>query len=216
MKKLIAKKYVKTKNNIKKWRTTGRIIFILLLALGVGIYALRQNNIEALRLYNKVISADKYGGDLDSSLSELQKFSRSHMNTQLRQPVQLVETYNKQAVARIKEAQSSNPDIEAIYQEAQNECSKAGVPYTVIAKCASDYALSKTNPNYDPTSPPEYSLPDPAEYTYSFASPYWTPDLAGLSLSLAILALAVLIFRALFHFYASMIARKKNKQQKAT
>ena len=210
MKKIIEKRIKKTKGSIKKWRGTGRIIFLLVLSLVVGVFSLRQNNIEVLRLYNKVISADKYGGDLDSALTELQSFSSSHMNTELRQPVQLIERYNLEATNLIKEAQESNPDIEAIYKEAQESCSKSGVPYTVIAKCASDYALEKTNPDYDPAAPPQYKLPDPAEYTYRFASPYWTPDLAGLSLAFFVLCLFTLLFRAGLHFYASRRLAKKS------
>lgn len=210
MKKIIQKRIQKFKKNAKKWRGTSRVLTILIASLIVVIFSLRQNNIEVIRLYNKVISADKYGGDLDGSLSELQLFSQSHMNTQLRQPVQLVERYNVEAINRIKEAKNNNPDIEAIYKEAQENCNKAGVPSTIIAKCASDYALEKTDPNYDPSKPIQYQLPDPAEYTYRFASPYWTPDLAGLSLAIFGLCFLILLFRTLLHIYASRALIKKS------
>jgi hypothetical protein len=210
MKKIILKKIKVIRKNIRKWFSTGRLIFLLIISLIISTFSLRQNNIEVLRLYNKVIDADKYNGDLDATLTELQSFSSSHMNTELRQPVELIERYNTEATNRIKEAQAKIPNIEEVYQEAQKFCSKSGIPSTVIAKCASDYALEKTDPNYDPNSPLQYKLPDPAEYTYRFASPHWTPDLAGLSLFIFMVCFLILLFRSAFRIYASSKLLKKS------
>ena len=211
----IKRRLNKTKTKIKIWRGTGHIVIVLVLSLTSGIYFLRQNNIEALNLYDKVIKADKYGGDLNGALTELQKFSSSHMNTQLRQPVQLVETYNRAVLEAIKKDQQSTPENEILYQEAQQECSKKGVPYTAIAECASNYVLSRIDPNYDPTAPAIYRLPDQAQYTYSFASPYWTPDAAGLSWAIFTLAFIVITFRILLHFHASRVLNKRNREKKS-
>jgi hypothetical protein len=211
----IKRRLNKTKTKIKIWRGTGHIVIVLVLSLTSGIYFLRQNNIEALNLYDKVIKADKYGGDLNGALTELQKFSSSHMNTQLRQPVQLVETYNRAVLEAIKKDQQSTPENEILYQEAQQECSKKGVPYTAIAECASNYVLSRIDPNYDPTSPHNYQMPDQAQYTYSFSSPYWTPDIAGLSLALFLISLWVLVFRSLLHLYANRVMHNRNRVKKS-
>jgi hypothetical protein len=215
MKQLIQKRVDKTKNKINKWRGTGRLVFLMILSLSLGIFFLRQNNLDALRLYDKVIKADKYGGDLTGALTDLQHFSASHMNTELRQPVQLVETYNRAALESIKAGQEDTPENEAIYQEAQQECVRRGVLSTVIAECASNYAMSKIDPNYDPATPPSYQLPDQAEYTYSFASPYWTPDFAGLSLAVFGLSSTILLFRSILHLHASRVLNKRNRAKKS-
>jgi hypothetical protein len=212
---LIKSKISNVRRKAVIWVGTGHLVFLLFASGAFGVYSLRQNNIQALKLYDKVIKADKYDGDLNSSLTELQRFTSSHMNTQLRQPVQLVESYNRDALEIVKQNQDNTPENEAIYKEAQQECSRRGVPYTAIAECASNYALARIDPNYDPTIPITYSFPDQAQYTYSFASPYWTPDLAGVSWALFVFSFVILIFRVCLHLHASRVLKKRNRAKKS-
>ncbi len=212
---LFQEKIKKIRYKIRVWFGTGHIVLLLVIGGSLGVYFLRQNNIQSLKLYDRVVKADKYGGDLDRALTDLQQFTSSHMNTQLRQPVQLVESYNRDALEVIKQNQDDTPENETIYNEAQQECSRRGVPYTAIAECASNYVLSRIDPNYDPTAPTIYKFPDQAQYTYSFASPYWTSDVAGLSWALFAVNLIVLTFRVLLHFHASRVLNKRNREKKS-
>lgn len=129
-----------------------------------------------VELRNNVIVADEQDSGLAEAIRQLNHHVFHHMNTAIVRPVELVNTYNRQAKAAIEAAnQSSGRDI---YAEATQVCERRGVPLASIAQCAADYAASN-NPG---VGPQQIVLPDKNRFIYTFSSPRWTPDLAGFSL----------------------------------
>jgi len=193
------------------WRKKRIKAGYLLLALVVGIfscaYFLRQNNLKMVELREQVIAADKTGKNLDEAIKNLNAHIFNHMNTTTVRPIELVNTYNRQAEAAIRAANtSSNKDV---YKEAAAACEQRGVPLTSIAQCAAEYA-ARNSPD---VGPQKIQLPDKNLFTYSFVSPRWTPDLAGWSVFFTVVVLIWLVARMVEHILVRMTVRKRLRGQ---
>lgn len=189
------------KLHIKNWQ----IILLLLVFTGLTIHFLRQNNLKMDQLRNEVVTADQQGGDVSSALKKLNKHVFSHMNTRIVRPIELVNTYNKQARAVIESAnKSSGRDV---YAEATSSCERRGIPLSSIAQCAADYAITN-NPNPGST---KIELPNKSLFTHTFASPRWTPDLAGISLLITVVIVFWLLFRFIEYILVRLIVRRRLK-----
>jgi hypothetical protein len=175
---------------------TWRLFFTSLLFLLVALFFLRSNNITALEKYRQVIKADENGGSVYEKLDDLQKFTFSHLNSDIGRPVQLVNTYNRDANEIFEKAQEELNATGAssdIYLTAQKECEARGIPITARAQCVADYVLSN-NPNVEQEKL-EVKLPDKALYSFRFPSPKWVWDAAGISLALSLIFFMGAIFR---------------------
>lgn len=162
------------KKRIKNWQ------LIILFALGVfaSTLLLRQNNLKMVELRNAVIQADEQNGDVAGALKQLNEHVFNHINTEIVRPIELVHGYNRAAQAVIEAAnRGSGKDV---YAQATAACERRGVPISSIAQCAAEYAL-KNNATVDPT---KINLPDKNLFSYSFSSPRWAPDAAGITLVL--------------------------------
>lgn len=144
----------------------------------ISVTALRQNNLTALRLRDNVLEVDKQNGNVEAALKQLRQYIYSHMNTDLATgngiypPIQLKYRYE-----RLQAAQQS-PDNTKIYNDAQNYCEQQfpnGLSGRNRLPCIQQYLDSHN------AQQPTAAIPD-ALYKFDFASPMWTPDLAGLSL----------------------------------
>ncbi len=196
-----------TKQFVHHWRKKRIKTVYLLLAfvifLGLSVFFLRQNNLKMVELRNQVVQADEQGGDIQGALTRLNEYVFRHMNTQIVRPVELVNTYNRQTQAIIETANlASGRDV---YGEAAAACERRGVPLTSIAQCAADYALSN-NPG---VGPKEIILPDKALFQYSFASPRWTPDLAGLSLLITGVIGVWMVIRLIEYIAVRLVTRHR-------
>lgn len=164
---------VKSKH-FKLWELLLLTLFFAICA----VFFLRQNNLKMVELRNRVIVADKNGVGVEQALEDLNKYIFKHMNTQVVRPIELVNTYNRRAQAIIQASQSSqNRDV---YAEGTLACERRGIPLSSIAQCIAQYA----NDNNPSTGSNQVILPDKNLFIYSFASPIWTPDLAGIFLVL--------------------------------
>lgn len=187
------------KLRLKNWQ----LLVLLLVLLSSSIYFLRQNNLRMVSLRNAVVVADEQGGDVAGSLGALNKYVFHHMNTQIVRPVELVNTYNKQAQAVIEAAnKTSGRDI---YAEATRACERRGIPLTSIAQCAAEYAANN-NPGVGPA---KINLPDKNRFIYTFATPKWTPDKAGFSLILTGVVAAWLAIRLFEYTVVRIIVRRR-------
>lgn len=163
----------------------------------IGILALRSNNQHMAELRDAVYAADKNNGDVQTALRNLQNYVTSHMNTDLTAgnssvypPIQLKYTYE-----RLVQAQQSSRPGSTLYTEAQQFCEQqnpAGFSGGNRIACIEQYVQS-----HKPAEVPQ--IPD-ALYKFAFASPSWSPDLAGWSMVVAILSLLL--------FVASFIVNK--------
>lgn len=166
---------------------------------------MRQNNLKMVELRNAVVVADEQGGDTAGAIEALNQHVFRHMNTEIVRPIELVNAYNRQARIAIEAAnRTSGRDI---YAEATQVCERRGVPLASIAQCAADYAATN-NPG---VGPGQIKLPDKNRFTYTFATPRWTPDLAGFSVLITGVLLVWVILRVIEYILVRLIIRRRVK-----
>src|SRR5690606_32229746 len=150
----------------------------------IGVFALRQNNLNAIALRDKVSQADKANGDVEGALRELREYTYAHMNTSLKtdtgtqHPIQLKYRYERLLKAEKDRVAKSN---ENIYTRAQKHCEARYPAWTLrdqrvpcIQKFIRDNGGEQERP-----------IPD-ALYKFDFVAPAWSADLAGLSLIVSV------------------------------
>ena len=176
---------------IKPW-----YLFALAGCFGVlSIYGLRSNNERMATLRAEVYAADRNNGDVSGALNKLRGHVYAHMNTDLATPngvyppIQLKYTYERLVQTETARAASVNSQI---YTQAQAYCEQQN-PVDFSGRnrvpCIDNYVKAhgvKTQ-----------SIPD-ALYKFNFASPTWSPDLAGWSIVLTALSLLLGIGLILF------------------
>jgi hypothetical protein len=153
--------------------------------LVLHLFALRSNNLHAVRLREKVIEVDKANGDVEAALKQLREFTYAHMNAGLandpsaiKPPVQLKYTYERLVAAEKERVSKANT---AIYNNAQKECERlfpVGLSGSGRIPCITDYVTKN--------GVVEQPIPD-ALYKFDFVSPSWSPDWAGWTVVLSVL-----------------------------
>lgn len=174
------------------------IIALFVVALGVFVFAYRQNNITALRLRDEVLRVDKEDGDVEAALRTLRAYTYSHMNANLAggsnniyPPIQLKYRYERLLAAEKAKVEAANSKL---YTEAQAHCERlmpGGVSRDRVP-CIQEYVTS-----HNPAALPV--VPD-AMYKFDFVSPVWSPDLAGWSLLLVLLLGLLLVLRGVSEY----------------
>lgn len=164
-------------------------LVIALISGTVTIFALRHNNQTALQLRNDVLTADKQNGDVEGALRKLREYIYAHMNTNLasgpnaiKPPIQLKYRYERLVAAEKVRIDAANAQI---YTQAQAFCEQQnpnGFSGRGRVPCIQDY-VSKHGVQEQP-------IPD-SLYKFDFVSPFWSPDLAGWSLIIAITSGAI-------------------------
>lgn len=186
------------------WRYLRRIHPWYFLALTVifgviCLVSLRHNNEQMVRLRDAVYTADKNNGDVRGSLHALQQYVYAHMNTSLSSgpnavhpPIQLKYTYERAQAAQAAQLQQTNSSL---YNEAQHYCEQQD-PVDFSGRnrvpCIENYVLS-----HGASLP---SIPD-SLYKFDFVSAKWSPDLAGWSLVVTVLAALLLLFTSGYRFW---------------
>ncbi len=192
------------------WTKTRRIkvwhlAVVFFISATIGIFALRQNNLTMVELRAAVYDADEQAGDVEQALQNLRKYVHSHMNTDLTggqngvyPPIQLKYTYQRlQQVEKDRVKQNSAQ----VYTDAQTVCERqnpTGFSGRGRIPCIEAYVSTHTVA--------EKTIPD-ALYKFSFASPSWSPDLAGFSVLIAGLSLALLVLRVLIGRFFRAVTR---------
>ena len=185
----VARTYNQKHNRIWNGLAAIKPWYFLVIALISGIIcigALRSNSQHMSELREAVYTADKNNGDVKGALQELQAYVTSHMNTNLSSgktavypPIQLKYTYD-----RLVEAQNAQfAKGSTLYNDAQHYCegqNSADFSGRNRVPCIEQYVLSHT-------SAKPAAIPD-SLYKFSFASPRWSPDLAGWSLLITIVS----------------------------
>ena len=171
--------------------------FVILFVVSglVAIFALRQNNLTALELRDKVIQADRENDDVEGALQELREFTHGHMNAGLASetgvypPIQLKYTYERLVAAEQERVERENSDI---YNEAQEYCERT-IPEGSLGASRISCITNYVDRNGGPAAQPR-QIPD-SLYKFDFVSPRWSPDLAGWSLVVAGVSLVLLVAR---------------------
>lgn len=159
----------------------------------VCVFALRANNQHMIQLRQTLYTADKNNTDVQKPLQELQIYVTSHMNTDLSvgatgvyPPVQLKYTYDRLVKAQGEQVAQSNTKI---YNDAQQYCeaqNHTDVSGRNRVPCIEEYVQQHTAATSRP-------IPD-ALYKFSFATPTWSPDLAGWSMAIAVMSSVAAVF----------------------
>jgi hypothetical protein len=170
-------------------------VVMLVVSGGLALYALRQNNLTALRLRDNVLEVDKNNGDVESALRELREYTYSHMNARLATdtgiypPIQLKYRYDRLVAAEKERANASNANL---YSQAQTTCEAqfpSGLSGSNRLPCIRQYIDS-----HGTAEVKEQPIPD-ALYKFDFVSPLWSPDIAGWMLVTCALSLILLVTR---------------------
>lgn len=170
-------------------------VIIFVVSAFAAAYTLRQNNLRAIELRDHVLQVDKENGDIEAALRELREFTYSHMNANLASdtgiypPIQLKYRYERLVAAEQARVEGENKDI---YAEAQKYCEArfpGGFSGSNRLPCIQQYIDDNGGPEAQPRP-----IPDDL-YKFDFAAPVWSPDLAGWSMVVALLALFLLITR---------------------
>lgn len=181
-------------------------LIIFVLSVPLTAYLLRQNNLTMIELRDIVLQVDRDTGDINEvapHLENLGNYILNHMNTDAGK-VELPGTFNS-AVERIrKRAEASGSVNSAIYAQAQDRCEDPNILLTARAQCVQDFVVSNAKPGTDVI---ELEFPDKTLYSYSFASPTWSPDVAGFSLLISVMSFVVLVFLSITRIILPVISR---------
>lgn len=136
--------------------------------LVIGVAAYRSNSSTAQDRARALTEKDRAAEDVAKEVTDLERFSTGHMNADV--TFTLEGKFQRDTAAAIPQANG------AIYAEAQAACSRGDSVQQ--ARCVSDYVAARLNPG----DAKPVILPNRASYSYTFRSPGWSPDLAGLCL----------------------------------
>ncbi len=189
------------KRHVKNWQ----LLILFFVCVGLSVAFLRQNSLKMDSLRSAVVVADETGGDVSGALTELNQHVFAHMNTEIVRPIELVNSYNREAQVVIEAA--ANTSERDIYAEATAVCERRGIPLSSIAQCTADYAVNN-NPGVEPEA---LELPDKNLFIHTFATPFWTPDAAGFSILLTVVVALWLFLRFFEYLLVRLIVRRRLK-----
>lgn len=174
----------------------------------VSLNALRQNNLNAIALRNEVLRVDQINGDTETALRNLRTYVYGHMNTNLSSdnsvypPIQLKYHYERLYSAEQARIEAINKNS---YENAQNYCASI-LPGNKVnesrVSCIQNYLDTHPNATANP-------IPD-AAYKFDFASPVWSPDLAGWTLLVSIIFFALFVVRFGVELWFRSLVKSRN------
>lgn len=196
---------------VKTWQ----LVMLLFVGIVLSVAFLRLNNLGMDTRRYAVVQADKKGDKeaTRAALVELQRYISSHMNTSLGpNGFYLEHQYNRDKQSALNQATlDSNPNS-AVYQQASIDCQnrfRGGV-----ASFRNDYVtcvaerVKALSPSTDPVS---LKLPKAENYRYDFASPLWSPDLAGFSVLFCVIITSVIIIRIITNLVLRLVLKHRFK-----
>lgn len=173
---------------------TKTFLYLFIAMAIICVLALRHNNQTMVDLRNKVYLADKNNGDVNTALNNLRRYVYGHMNTNLssgnnniKPPIQLKYTYQRLYDAQANKIQAANQQL---YTDAELYCQSINQAYygTTRVPCVQNYVVNHG------LKEANISIPE-GLYQFDFASPAWSPDLAGFSLLASVVLLLALVIR---------------------
>lgn len=178
---------------------TWQLVVMLVIGLVLSASFLRLNSLEMNDRREAVYQADKSADEekIRMSIVELQNYVSSHMNTSLGDGFYLEHSYNRARDSALNIATNATNPNAAVYQQASIECQnrfQGGV-----ASFRNDYVacvaerVQALSPSPDIES--GLNLPKAENYHYNFASPVWSPDLAGFTVLFCAIITSVILLR---------------------
>lgn len=211
MNKQTLHKVLTTITHVKTWQ----LVILLLIGGVLSVSFLRLNNLEMDKRRTAVMEADRLADKeaTQARMVELQRYVSAHMNTSLGKGFYLEHEYNRDKADALNVATSDTNPNAAIYQQASIECRnrfQGGV-----ASFRNDYVacvaerVKALSPSSDPTS--GLNLPKAESYHYNFASPLWSPDLAGFSVLFCVIITSVILLRAIAAVMIRLVLKHRFK-----
>lgn len=200
-----------TITRIKTWQ----LVVLLLIGIVLSVSFLRLNNLEMDKRRTAVLEADRLA-DKDATkqrMVELQRYVAAHMNTSLGKGFYLEHEYNRDKEAALNAATNDTNPNAAVYQQASIECRnrfQGGV-----ASFRNDYVtcvaerVKALSPSTDPSA--GLKLPKAESYHYNFASPFWSPDLAGFSVLFCAIITSVILLRGIVAGIIRLVLKQRFK-----
>jgi len=178
--------------HVKTWQ----LVILLVLFGFVAATFLRLNNIGMVQRRDAVLAADKNGDEavIQERLYDLQRYVTAHMNADMGS-IYLENQYKRDSQAVIDQAGNDGNPNGNIYKKAQEVCAPKFTHYSqAYLQCTVDY-LSQFAPADNPAS--TVTLPRADAYRYSYVSPLWSSDFAGLSVLICLFIILTIIARLL-------------------
>ncbi len=194
--------YWKRVGSVKTWHLIVLMIFFALLS----IHSLRQNSLGLEPKIQAVITADKNGEGIEGAVNELGDYVVHHMNADLPRPIQLEHSYQR-AVEKAYDKALKDLRSGSLLEEARSVCDQLGVVVSAGPQCIQDYLDKNWTPDKGTL---HVDFPDVALFTYQFAAPSWSPDLAGWSMFIAIMLFIAIIARLITGVVVGSILRNHN------
>lgn len=194
--------YVADKRHIKRdirqlqLVKTWQLLILLILCGFVAATFLRLNNIGMKQRRDAVLAADKEDndGEVMSRMYELQRYVAAHMNASTGQ-FDLEGQYRRSVQEEIQKATNSTNPNGNVNAKAAAVCDpRFAVWSPAYVQCFTE-ELNKFPPAPNPAD--NVSLPSPALFRHSFASPLWSPDFAGFSVLLTLIIALIILLRFL-------------------
>jgi hypothetical protein len=183
------KREIKQLQRVKTWQ----LLILLVISGFMAATFLRLNNIGMIQRRDAVLSADKEGRDADvaTRMYDLQRYVSSHMNASTGQ-FDLKDQYQRDIQQLIESAVTDSNPNGNVNAKAEAVCHPRFAAWSpAYVQCFTE-ELSKYPPAPDPAG--NLTLPSPALYRHSFASPLWSADFAGFSVMVFFaIALGILI-----------------------
>ncbi len=173
--------------SVKTWH----LIVLVILFAALSLYGLRQNSLGLEPKIQAVITADKNNEDIDVAVNELGDYVVHHMNADLPRPIQLEHSY-KRAADKAYDLALEDLRSGSLLEEAREVCAQLGVIVSAGPQCIQDYLDKNWNPQKGTLV---VDLPDSSLFTYNFAAPNWSPDLAGWSIFVTFVLLVAISSR---------------------
>lgn len=199
---------------------TWQLLVILIPLLFVAATFLRLNNLGMVERRDAVMEADKKGDTkaLEKKLLDLQHYVSSHMNTDLDKGIYLEETYKRDRAAAIEAAtnatNASNPNS-AVYQQASVECRERF--QGGVASFRNDYVQCVVERvrslGQGQAASTDLKLPAVDSYHHNFSSPLFSFDLAGISVLLCLVLIAIILFRLIAILFLQAVLRFRQKHR---
>jgi len=202
------KKRIKQNLNRLQQVKTWQLVIVFVLACFVAATFLRLNNIGMVQRRDAVYTADTKGDEaaIQNRLYDLQRYTASHMNTDLGKGVFLVATYNRDKQALLKQAETgSNGNI---YKKAQEVCAPQFSSWSPAYVQCTVNELSRYPSGQDLNS--SVDLP-PGSYMHTFVSPAWSPDFAGWSVVVCVVILIMILARFISVVILKIMLRHRYK-----
>lgn len=201
--------------NLLRWLKKAKTWQLVLLLILIGFITatfLRLNNIGMIERRDAVLAADKKldKAEAKSTLTELQNYVSSHMNSDMDKGVLLSNIYQKdynEAVAAAADAHNSNSDL---YQKAALECRARFQGGT--ASFRNDYVTCVADAvSQLPANQQSANVPHLENYHYNYASPLVSPDLAGFFTLLALALTFFILLRLILLYSLKFVVKKRAK-----